>query len=112
MSSTHNLQVGRQRLLHQDVQILAHRLDRLLRVHCGDGGNENGLETLVLDHLVVVIVELHAIRLEVLLCPLHLGGLWREGSYELRPRGPVQKICGVTLAHAAQTRRSKFESPC
>ena len=85
-------------------------LDRLRSVCCGDGRNNNSLQTLVLQHLVVVIVDLDTEGHKVLLGPLGLLGVWCEGCDQLGLGCAVQEVEGVTGAHAAEARASNLES--
>lgn len=109
---THNIKLGREGLLAQDVQVLVEGLDALLGVDGGDGGDDDGLETLVVDHLVVVVVQLDAVGLELGLAPLELLGVGGEDGDELGAGGPVEEVGGMTLAHAAEASDAHLESLC
>lgn len=96
-------ELGAQRLLAQDVLAGFNGFDGLLGVHRRHGGHAHRLEPLVLQHLVVVRVQLHAPRLEVLLCPGQLFGIGREGGNQLGAGGTVEEVVGMAGTHAAET---------
>lgn len=71
-------------------------------MHRGDCGHAHGLEALMLEHLVVVLVDLDTPRLEVLLGPVKFLGVWRKSSDKLCSWCAVKKVVGVTSAHTAE----------
>lgn len=109
IKNTYHINIGRKRLFAQNMQVLVHSLDGLLGVNRGGGANDNGIETRVLQHLLVVIVESHTIRFEVELPPCQLLSVRGEGSNKLRPRRSVEEVESMALAHAAETSASNGE---
>lgn len=82
-------------------------LDGLLGVDSSDRGHDDGLEALVLEHLVVVRVDLDAGQLRG--GPLGLLGVRGEGGYELGPGRAVLHVEGVPGTHAAQAGDGYFQ---
>lgn len=107
---TYDFELCAEGLLAQNVLASLDGLDRLLGVCCGDGCNNNCLQTLVLQHLVVVIVDLNAEGHEVLLSPLGFFRIWCEGCYKLGLGCAVQEVEGVTSTHAAEAGAGNLKS--
>lgn len=90
----------------------------LARLDAGNGlrsvrrrsrGNADGLEALVVEHIMVVLVDGDARRREVLLGPLSLLRIRRRDSNELCARNRLEEVEGVSLAHAAETGDANLE---
>jgi hypothetical protein len=106
---TYDLHARAQGLLAQNVFVCVYGLDGLLGVDGSDGGDNDGFEARVLQHLVVVGVDLGAKRHEVRLRPRNFRLLGRERGNQLSPRGAVEEVEGVASAHAAETGDSDLE---
>lgn len=76
-------------------------LDGLLRVSSRNSSDNHGLKTGVLEHLIVVTVDLDA--LEVGGGPLNFLLDRSEGSNKLGARTSVVEVESVTSAHATET---------
>ena len=100
--NTYDLKLCAEGLLAQNVLASLNGLDRLRSVCCGDGRNNNSLQTLVLQHLVVIGVDLDAPWLEVLLCPRNLILSWCESCYELSFGCAVKEVVCMASAHATK----------
>ena len=66
---TYDFNASTQGLFAKDMQVCLDGFDSLFCVDCGDSRDENGFETSLLEHLVVVIIQLHAIGFEMSLGP-------------------------------------------
>jgi hypothetical protein len=99
---TYHIQFGAERLLTQYVLSSLDRLDRLLSVCCGDGSHTDSLKTLMLQHLVIIGVDLDTPWLKVLLCPRNLVFSWCESRYEFSFGCAVEEMVGMASAHAAK----------
>ena len=76
----------------------------------GCSADHYSFETFVREHLLVVVVECHAVWLEVLFTPFELLLIWRECGDKLSAGGLVQDVQSVSGAHAAQTGNSDLQS--
>ena len=85
------------------------RLDSLLCVHGRRGRNHNSLQPLMLQHIVVVLVNLDAVRGQVLLGPFNLSVVGSAGGDQLCARSPFEEVPGMPLAHAAETSTADFQ---
>jgi hypothetical protein len=102
VQGTYHVQLGAERLFTQYVLSGLDRLDRVLSVHCGDGRYTDSLKTLVLQHLVVVGVDLDTPWLKILLCPRNLILSWCESRYEFSFGCAVEEVVCMASAHAAE----------
>lgn len=85
-------------------------LDGLLGVHgCGRCDND-GFQAFLLQHIVVVLVELDSVGSKVDLGPFDLSVVRGAGGDELRAGSALQEVEGVALAHAAEARATDFEA--
>lgn len=109
MERAYNVKVDAQGLLAEDVEVLFHGFDCLFCMNGGSSPDDNGLQTGVLDHVLVLGVQGHAVRFEVLLCPLDLLGVWRECSDQLRAGSAVEEVDGMAFAHAAEASGADLE---
>ena len=107
--STHHIDVGGQGLLAQNVQVFAHRLDGLFGVNRSRSADYYGIEPGVLQHLLVVVVQSHAIGLEVELAPGELLLVRRKGSNEFCAGRPIEEVEGMSLAHATESGGGNLE---
>lgn len=110
MVGTYDFDTCGQRLLAENVLVGFNRLDCLLGVNSGRGCNHDSLQTLMLQHIVVVLVQRHAKWNQVCLGPFELSGIWRTGGDEFSARSALQEVQGVTLAHAAETGAADLHS--
>lgn len=108
--STYNFELCAEGLLAQNVLAGLDSLDRLLGVCCGDGCNNDCLQTLVLEHQVEVAVDLDAPWLKVLFCPGSFLGIRCEGRDQLGLGCAVEEMEGMASAHAAEAGASNLES--
>jgi hypothetical protein len=91
------------------VKVLLHGLDSLLCVHGCGSTNDDSLETRLLNHLLVVIVQGDSMWLKVDLGPSHLLRVGSKGSDELSAGSAVEEVDGMSLAHAAEASSSNLE---
>lgn len=91
------------------MQVLLHRLDRLLRMDGGGSPDDDGHQPRVLQHLVVVVIEGDTVGFEMLSAPGQLRRVGREGGDKLCLGGEVEKIPGMTFGYAAETGDADFE---
>lgn len=82
--------------------------DSLLGMHGSRRRNDNSLQPLVLQHVVVVLVQLHAVRGQIGSAPFQLAVVWRARSDELGAGGALEEIQGMAFAHAAETGAADF----
>ena len=108
--ATHDFHAGAQRLLTQDVLVRVDGLDGLLGVHRCHRRYHHRLQALVLQHLVVVRVQLGAVRLQVLLAPCDFFLVGTVGGDQLGARCAVEEVEGVTGAHAAEAGDGDLEA--
>lgn len=64
----------------------------------------------MLEHLIIVGVQLYAPWLEVLFRPCKFLGVWREGGDEFGLRCAVEEVICVSGAHAAKAGDSDLEA--
>jgi hypothetical protein len=64
------------------MEVALNSLNSLLSVNRRRSANDNSLQAGVRDHILVLGVQRHAMRLQVLLCPRDFLGVWRECSDE------------------------------
>lgn len=98
----YHVQLGAERLLTQNMLSSFDRLDRLLCMYCGNGSYTDSLKTLVLQHLVIVGVDLDTPWLEILLRPCNLVLSGCESGYELSFGCAVEEVVGMASAHATE----------
>lgn len=77
---------------HKDMLVGINGFDGLLGVDSCHGGDDDGLQAFLLQHLVVVFVQAHAVRLEVDFSPLDLGVIGRAGCDQFCARCAVQEM--------------------
>lgn len=109
MERAYNVKVDAQGLLAEDVEVLLHGFDCLFCVNGGSSTDDNGLQTGVLDHVLVLGVQGHTVRLKVLLRPLNLLWVRRECSDQLRAGRAVEEVDGMAFAHAAEASSAHLE---
>lgn len=56
------------------------RLDRLLGMYSRRRRDDHSLETLMLQHVIIVLVQTNTEWLQVFLGPFELCGVWRTGG--------------------------------
>lgn len=100
--NTYLFQLRAERLLAQNMLAGFNCLDGVLCMDGGDGGDADSLKALVLQHLVVIGVDLDTPWLEILLCPHNLILSRCECCYELSLGRAVKKVVCVAGAHAAK----------
>lgn len=91
------------------MQVPLHSLDGLLRMHGGRRPNHHGRQARVLDHLVVVIVQGHPVGFEMLFTPGELRRVRGERGHQLRARGAVQEVQGMSLPYTTQAGSTDLE---
>ena len=109
-AATHDFHAGAQRLLAQDMLVHVDGLDGLLGVHRRHRRYHHRLQALVLQHLVVVCVQLGAVRLQVLLAPCDFFLVGSEGGDQLGARRAVEEVEGVTGSHTAEAGDGDLEA--
>jgi hypothetical protein len=92
------------------VQSSLNGFDTLLRMCCCHCRNADCLQSLVLQHIVVVRVDFDAPWFQVLFCPCKLILSRCECRYELGFGRAVEEVVGMTSAHPSQARDGDLES--
>lgn len=101
--------------LAHDMQIVVDCQNDLLDVHHSCRRNNDGLHSLVREHLLVIIIESYAVRLEIFPAPFKLRRCGSENSHKFGRRGGIEKIDDVFLANPFPDQRRQFgvsEAPC
>lgn len=99
----YNLNIRRKRLLAKNMLLSINRLDSLFSVNSRCRSHNNGFQSLVLQHVIVVLVQLDAVRSEVHLGPFDLSIVRRTGSDQFCARSTFKEVQGMALAHTAET---------
>ena len=105
----YNFNTCGQRLLTQDVLVGCDGLDGLLGMHGGGRSNDNSFQALMFKHVIVVLVQLHAVRSKVDLGPFQFRVVRRASCHEVGTGGPLKEVQGMALAHAAETSTADFQ---
>jgi len=91
------------------MQVHINGLDSLLRMHGGDGCNDNGLQAILRNHFIVTFIQPNTVRLQMLLRPFNFFIVRSTYCHELCSRSAIQKVQGMALAHASETRASNLK---
>lgn len=84
------------------------RLDRLLGMYSSRRRNDDSLETLMLQHGIIVLVQTDTKWLQVLLGPFELCRVWRAGGDEFSTGSAFEEVQCMALAHATEAGAADF----
>ena len=82
--------------------------DGLIRVHGGYRRDDDCFKPVMLQHVVVGLVECHARRLEMRLCPFNFPVIRGADGNELCSWRAIEKVQSVSSAHAAKACNPDF----
>lgn len=97
----HNVCTDTEWLFAENVLVFLDSTEGLVCVGSGDGGDNDCLQTSMLQKLIVVGVYGCTMRLELLVAPFCFAFIESPSGDNICAKCSLQKVCGMSTTHAA-----------